>query len=186
VVLEPCIECLAAKQYSDARRTFTSFAAAPTRGRRIRVRSAGVAGLSGRQPTEPETRADAMTTPFHSLFRSPLPILLLAATAAAQRAQSTFGHARARQLVELGQLPTARDVVERDLVNYHQHRLPLPAAGRAVALDVRFDRDAVRPGDDVWLQVGYATKSEGDRALGREVVTARASGRQSAKSIGGV
>lgn len=92
-------------------------------------------------------------------------VLLLATTAAAQDAQSTFGHARARTLAELGRLPTAADIVVRDIVNYHHHAVPLPRAGEPVALDLRFDRDAARPGEEVWLQVGYATKSEGDRAL---------------------
>jgi uncharacterized protein YegL len=86
-------------------------------------------------------------------------------TARAQDAGSTFGHARARELAELGVLPSPRDVVVRDLVNYHRHRLPLPKAGEDVALDLRFDRPAAAPGDDVWLQLGYTTGPLGDRAL---------------------
>jgi Mg-chelatase subunit ChlD len=99
-------------------------------------------------------------------FTCTLPLsLLLAATASAQDAGSNFGHARVRELAALGHLPSTRDVVVRDVVNYHRHRLPLPNARQAVALDVRFDRADVRPGDEVWLQVGYTTAPQGDRAL---------------------
>ncbi len=105
-------------------------------------------------------------------FSSSLPILLLAATAAAQDAGSTFGHARARELAELGRLPAARDVVVRDLVNYHRHRLPLPNAQQDVAFDVRFDRSAGLPPGEVWLQVGYTTAPQGDRALARPCAVA--------------
>jgi Mg-chelatase subunit ChlD len=97
-------------------------------------------------------------------FRSALP-LLLAAGAAAQAGTSTFGDARTRELAALGVLPTARDVVVRDIVDYHRHRLPLPRAGQTVALDVRFDRGAAGDGEEVWLQVGYTTAPQGDRAL---------------------
>ena len=102
---------------------------------------------------------------------APATLLLLAATATtspfavAQDGQSTFGHARARELAELGLLPSARDVVVRDLLNYHRHRLPLPTAGQDLALDLRFDRASARPGDELWLQVGYTTAPLGDRAL---------------------
>lgn len=97
-------------------------------------------------------------------FTVPLSLLLAGATSA-QAGESTFGHARARELAALGHLPSARDVVVRDLVNYHRHRLPLPTARAAVALDVRFDRADARAGDEVWLQVGYTTAPQGDRAL---------------------
>jgi Ca-activated chloride channel family protein len=92
-----------------------------------------------------------------------LPLLLLGTTTA-QAAQDTFGHARARELAELGRLPGVRDVVVRDLVNYHRHRLPLPS-DQDLQLDVRFDRAATARGDEVWLQVGYTTAPQGDRAL---------------------
>lgn len=95
----------------------------------------------------------------------PLCALLAGSAALAQDAGPSFGHARTRELAELGRLPTARDVVVRDIVNYHRHRLPLPAAGQSVALDVRFDRASASPGDEVWLQVGYTTAPQGDRAL---------------------
>ena len=90
---------------------------------------------------------------------------LRAAPLAAQDAVSQFGMARTRELAELGQLPSRRDVVVRDLLNYHRHRLPLPTAGRDVALELRFDRADAKVGDDVWLQVGYTTAPLGDRSL---------------------
>ena len=96
---------------------------------------------------------------------STLFLLAVATQLLAQDAVSTFGHARARELAALGRLPSARDIVVRDLVNYHRHRLPLPRAGQHVALDLRFDRAGASAGDDVWLQVGYTTAPQGDRAL---------------------
>ncbi len=70
-----------------------------------------------------------------------LPLLLLCASAAgAQDAGSTFGHARARELAELGRLPAARDIVVRDLINYHRHRLPLPKAGERPQMKVLIER----------------------------------------------
>ena len=57
----------------------------------------------------------------------PLAAALLLAVAAtplcAQDAGSQFGMARSRELAELGLLPSSRDVVVRDLLNYHRHRL---------------------------------------------------------------
>ena len=96
---------------------------------------------------------------------STLFFLAVAIPLLAQDGGSSFGHARPRELAELGLLPSARDVVVRDLVNYHRHRLPLPRAGQEVALDVRFDRGSAAAGDEVWLQVGYTTAPQGDRAL---------------------
>ncbi|MFK7741870.1 MAG: VWA domain-containing protein [Planctomycetota bacterium] len=93
-----------------------------------------------------------------------LALALLAAPTAAQAAQSTYGHARARALANLGRLPTPRDIVERDIVNYHRHRLPLPNADQAVSLELRMD-PSTGPRETFWLQVGYATMPEGDRAL---------------------
>lgn len=83
----------------------------------------------------------------------------------AQAAQSSFGHARARELAALGKLPTNSDIVVRDIVNYRRHLLPLPTANQIVSLDVRSDRGGAQRGDELWLQVGYATRSEGDRSL---------------------
>ncbi|MCK5943812.1 MAG: VWA domain-containing protein [Planctomycetes bacterium] len=106
-----------------------------------------------------------MTKTTHPALSLALPTLLLAAAIPAQEAQSNFGHARTRKLADIGRLPTSRDVVVRDIVNYHRHRVPLPRAGQAVALEVRSDRVGAAPGEEFWLQVGYATRADGDRAL---------------------
>lgn len=92
-------------------------------------------------------------------------LLTLSTGVLAQNGQSSFGHARARELAALGKLPTGGDIVVRDIVNYRRHLLPLPTANQAVSLDVRADRGGARRGDELWLQVGYATRGEGDRAL---------------------
>jgi Mg-chelatase subunit ChlD len=103
--------------------------------------------------------------PNASFLPAPLLLLTLAASPAAQDAGPSFGHARTRELAELGRLPTTHDVVVRDIVNYHRHRLPLPKADHDVALEVRFDRGAAGFEDTVLLQVGYTTRSEADRAF---------------------
>lgn len=120
--------------------------------------------------THPDHASTARPTPDCSnRGRGLLALALLVGTtvglANAQAAQSTFGHARARRLADLGKLPTAHDVVARDIINYHRHRVPLPTAAAAVALELRFDVASATAGDEVWLQVGYATRSEGDRSL---------------------
>jgi len=89
--------------------------------------------------------------------------LLLVAASPAQDAASQFGHARTRELAELGVLPTPLEVAVADIVNFHRHRLPLPRAGEAVAMDLRFGADAVRPGGEAFLQVGFTTSATLDR-----------------------
>jgi Ca-activated chloride channel family protein len=91
--------------------------------------------------------------------------LLAHSTSQAQEAQSSFGHARTRELAELGKLPTVGDVVVRDIVDYHRHRLPLPKGNEEVALDVRCDVYGASRGDEVWVQVGYTTAPQGNRGL---------------------
>lgn len=91
--------------------------------------------------------------------------LLLATALTAQAGQSTFGHARGRELAALGRLPSSRDIVVRDIVNYHRHLLPQPKGDQAVSLEIRSDRGGAEAGGELWLQVGYATRSEGDRTL---------------------
>jgi uncharacterized protein YegL len=90
--------------------------------------------------------------------------LLLAPWLGAQQAAPSAGHARTRELAELGRLPTPIDVAVADIVNYHRHRLPLPRAGESVAMDLRFGGDAVRPGAEATLQIGFTTAPSGDRA----------------------
>src|SRR5262245_7988000 len=112
-----------------------------------------------------------MRTPLLPLT-SPLLALALAAHTAAQAAQPEFGHARARELADLGRLPTTHDVVVRNIVNYRRHQLPLPRADEDVALDLRFDRSFASPENRVVLQVGYTTRAEGDRAFVQPVSVA--------------
>lgn len=89
----------------------------------------------------------------------------LAASLAAQEAQSNFGQARTRELAELGRLPTARDVVVRDFVNFPRHRLPLPKGTADVALDVRCSSYDPLGGHEAYVQIGYTTAPLGDRSL---------------------
>jgi uncharacterized protein YegL len=105
-----------------------------------------------------------MPSPFPSLPTA-LSLALATAMATGQDAQSNFGHARARELAELGRLPTAHDIVVRDMVNYHHHQLPLPRADQDVALDLRFDRSYGDSEREVVLQVGYTTRPQGDRTF---------------------
>lgn len=98
-------------------------------------------------------------------YLHPALLLALAGVAIGQTAQSNFGHARARELAELGRLPTAHDVVVRDIVNYHHHQLPLPRADQDVALDLRFARSYAETEGEVVLQVGYTTRPQGDRTF---------------------
>ncbi len=89
---------------------------------------------------------------------------LLAAALPAQDAGSTFGHARTRALAELGRLPTPADVAVADIANYHRHRLPMPAAGATVALELRFGAMALDDAGRACLQVGYTTTDTVDRS----------------------
>jgi Ca-activated chloride channel family protein len=104
------------------------------------------------------------TTPFIGALQI-CAFLTISTGLLAQAGQSSFGHARARELAALGKLPTSSDIVVRDIVNYRRHLLPLPTVNQAVSLDIRSDRGGARRGKEMWLQVGYATRSEGDRAL---------------------
>ncbi|MBK8980103.1 MAG: VWA domain-containing protein [Planctomycetes bacterium] len=88
---------------------------------------------------------------------------VLAGAASGQAAGSTYGHARTRAMAELGQLPTPIDVAVADLVNFHRHRIPLPRAGDAVALDLRFGSPAFDARGEAVLQVGYTGAEAADR-----------------------
>lgn len=56
------------------------------------------------------------------------------------------------------------EVAIEEFVNYHRHRLPLPKAGQAVAMDVRWGNDEVSGGQrDAVLQIGFTTPSVGER-----------------------
>lgn len=91
-------------------------------------------------------------------------VLLLSTVAPPQEGVSSFGHARTRALAELGRLPAPADVAVADIVNYHRHRLPLPAAGDAVMLEARFGGTGLDRSGRAVLQLGYTTQP----ATGRE------------------
>src|SRR5262249_52383596 len=90
--------------------------------------------------------------------------LLLAPSLATQEGHSQFGHARTRELAELGVLPTPLEVAVADIVDSPRPRLPLPRAGEAVAMDVRFGGATVAPGGEAVLQLGFTTAPSGDHS----------------------
>lgn len=56
------------------------------------------------------------------------------------------------------------EVAIEEFVNYHRHRLPMPKAGQAVAMDVRWGNDEVSNGQrDAVLQIGFTTPSVNER-----------------------
>lgn len=56
------------------------------------------------------------------------------------------------------------EVAVEEFVNYHRHRLPLPKAGQAVAMDVRWGNDEVSNNQkDAVLQIGFTTPSVNER-----------------------
>src|SRR5262245_7454438 len=57
------------------------------------------------------------------------------------------------------------EVAVEEFVNYHRHRLPLPRAGQAVALDVRWGNDRMAASQrDAIMQIGFTTAHANDRA----------------------
>lgn len=84
-------------------------------------------------------------------------LLLVLPLASAQDGASTAGLARTRRLGNLGLIPSPREVVVEDFVNYHRHEIGRPKAGEAVHMDVRWGRGGV-------LQVGLSTALANDRA----------------------
>lgn len=56
------------------------------------------------------------------------------------------------------------EVAIEEFVNYHRHRLPMPRAGEAVAMDVRFGNDRYSAVDrKAVLQIGFTTANFGER-----------------------
>lgn len=56
------------------------------------------------------------------------------------------------------------EVAIEEFVNYHRHRLSLPKAGQAVAMDVRWGNNEVSNGQrDAVLQIGFTTPSVNER-----------------------
>src|SRR5215475_2851688 len=98
---------------------------------------------------------------------SGLLLLLLAlanAALAQQDGRSTASAARTRYLSEVGLVPSSREVVVEDFINYHRHEIGRPKAGEAVAVDVRWGNDrAFGAGYEAVLQVGFSTALANDR-----------------------
>lgn len=56
------------------------------------------------------------------------------------------------------------EVAIEEFVNYHRHRLPMPKAGQAIAMDVRWGNNEVSNGQrDAVLQIGFTTPSVNER-----------------------
>lgn len=57
------------------------------------------------------------------------------------------------------------EVAVEEFVNYHKHRLPLPKAGQAVALDTRWGNDEIsRSQREAVLQIGFTTAEVSERS----------------------
>lgn len=55
-------------------------------------------------------------------------------------------------------------VAVEEFVNYHRHRLPLPKAGQAVAMDVRWGNDEISSSQrEAVLQIGFTTPNVNER-----------------------
>lgn len=91
-----------------------------------------------------------------SLFGLLLPIAVVA-----QDGVSSAGAARTKYLSGLGMIPSAREVIVEDFVNYHRHEIGRPKAGEAVALDVRWGSSSAS--NEAVLQIGLATELANDR-----------------------
>lgn len=81
----------------------------------------------------------------------------------AQDGGSTAGAARTRYLGNVGILPTPKDVVVEDIINYHRHEIGRPKAGEAVGLDVRWSNESIPSNGEAILQVGMSTSLVHDR-----------------------
>lgn len=56
------------------------------------------------------------------------------------------------------------EVAVEEFVNYHRHRLPLPKAGQAVAMDLRWGNDEIsRNQREAVLQIGFTTPNVNER-----------------------
>src|SRR5262249_24423482 len=91
-------------------------------------------------------------------------LALANAALAQQDGRSTASAARTRYLSEVGLVPSSREVVVEDFINYHRHEIGRPKAGEAVALDVRWGNDrSFGAGYEAVLQVGFSTALANDR-----------------------
>jgi Mg-chelatase subunit ChlD len=105
----------------------------------------------------------------HVYFKFTLTLSLLffalgGVAALAQEGTSQAAAARTRYLAEAGVLPSSREIVVEEFVNYHRHQIGRPKAGEAVALDVRWGNDRVSgPDREAVLQVGFSTALSNER-----------------------
>ena len=89
---------------------------------------------------------------------------ILTSVALAQAGVSSAAAARARYLSEIGVIPTSREVVVEEFINYHRHHIGSPKAGEAVAMDLRWGNDQAHgAGGEAVLQVGFSTALANDR-----------------------
>jgi len=62
-------------------------------------------------------------------------------------------------------IPLPEEIVVEEYMNYYRHRLPLPRAGEAVALDVRWGNTDMNPSrNEAVLQIGFTTEQVTDYA----------------------
>ncbi|HVG31802.1 MAG TPA: VWA domain-containing protein [Pyrinomonadaceae bacterium] len=92
-----------------------------------------------------------------------LTFFAFAVAAPAQEGTSTAAAARTRYLAEAGLIPTSREIVVDEFVNYHRHQIGRPRAGEAVAMDVRWGNELTGVGQEAVLQVGFSTALANDR-----------------------
>lgn len=117
------------------------------------------------------------------LFVSGFVCLGLAASTCAQESASSASVARSRAITTSGMLSSGSstgykashhepartftppdEVAVEEFVNYHRHRLPMPRAGEAVAMDVRFGNDQYSTAErKAVLQIGFTTANVGER-----------------------
>src|ERR1051325_3854739 len=102
--------------------------------------------------------------------------------ASAQQSGSAASVSRSRAIVNSGPTVTStntynptytspapvlklpEEVAVEEFVNYHKHRLPLPKAGQAVAMDTRFGSDEISPAQhEAVLQIGFTTAEVNER-----------------------
>src|SRR5918998_2387506 len=91
-------------------------------------------------------------------------ILCQSVSAWAQEGVSSASASRTRYLAETGLLPTSSEVAVEEFVNYYRHRLAVPKADEAVAMDVRWGNNLVSQAQpEAVLQVGFTTSAVSDR-----------------------
>lgn len=105
------------------------------------------------------------------VFRFWVEIIALAAAfsvfvpgAFAQSGTSSASVARSRAIARETSFTLPDGIAVEEFVNYHKHRLPLPKAGQAVALDTRWGNDKYSPQSaPAILQIGFTTAEVSER-----------------------